>query len=157
MLKSIDYKLKRAEQKLQKKQTAADIYYQQQKEHGFDPFELDQEEYDMYRMSKLKDHGEMPQDMKKKIQGKIYGRMEERSYQEEMRKQHEKDILEEFARVYGYDINKHQPHPNNGEIDVEYLQAYIAECRAKEEKLAKEQALAKQKEALKGKITSNKS
>jgi hypothetical protein len=28
MLKSIDDKLKRAEQKLQKKQTAADIYYQ---------------------------------------------------------------------------------------------------------------------------------
>ena len=89
-------------------------------------------------MSKLKDHGDMPPDMKKKIQGKIYGRMEERNYQEEMRRQHEKDILEEFARVYGYDINKHQPHPNNGEIDVEYLQAYIAECRAKEEKLAKE-------------------
>ena len=33
----------------------------------------------------------------------------------------EKDILNEFARVYGYDINKHQPNPNNGEIDVEYL------------------------------------
>ena len=61
----------------------------------------------MYRMSKLKDHGDMPGDMKKKIQGKIYGRMEERSYQEEQRRQHEKDILEEFARVYGYDINKH--------------------------------------------------
>ena len=105
-------------------------------------------------MSKLKDHADMPPDMKKKIQGKIYGRMEERNYQEEMRRQHEKDILEEFARVYGYDINKHQPHPNNGEIDVEYLQAYIAECRAKEEKLAKEQALAKQKEALKGKVSS---
>jgi len=24
-----------------------------------------------------------------------------------MRRQQEKDILEEFARVYGYDINKH--------------------------------------------------
>jgi hypothetical protein len=92
----------------------------------------------MYRMSKLKDHSDMPPEMKKKIQGKIYGRMEERNYQEEVRKKHEKDILEEFARVYGYDINKHQPHSNNGEIDVEYLQAYIAECRAKEEKLAKE-------------------
>ena len=69
-----------------------------------------------------------------------------------MRRQHEKDILEEFARVYGYDINKHQPHNNNGEIDVEYLQAYIAECRDQEEKMAKEKALAKQKEALKGKV-----
>jgi phenylalanyl-tRNA synthetase beta subunit len=47
--------------------------------------------------------------------------MEERSYQEQMRRQHERDILEEFARVYGYDVNKHQPHHNNGEIDVEYL------------------------------------
>lgn len=36
---------------------------------------------------------------------------------------------------------------------MEYLQAYIAECRAKEEKTAKEQAFAKQKEALKGKVT----
>ena len=33
-------------------------------------------------------------------------------------------------------MNKHQPHANNGEIDVEYLQAYIAECRQKEEKRA---------------------
>ena len=33
--------------------------------------------------------------------------MEERSYQEQMRRQHERDILEEFARVYGYDVNKH--------------------------------------------------
>jgi len=56
MLKSIDDKLKNAEKKISKKQTSADIYYQQQREHGFDPFELDQEEYDMYRMSKLKDH-----------------------------------------------------------------------------------------------------
>ena len=70
-----------------------------------------------------------------------------------MRRQHEKDILEEFARAYGYDVNKHQPHPNGGEIDVEYLQAYIAECRAKEEKLMKEKALAAQKEALKGKVS----
>ena len=79
--------------------------------------------------------------------------MEERSYREEMRRQHEKDILEEFARAYGYDVNKHQPHPNNGEIDVEYLQAYIAECRAKEEKMMKDKALAAQKEALKGKVS----
>ena len=39
---------------------------------------------------------------------------------------------------------------------MEYLQAYIAECRAKEEKLAEkmeaEKSLAKQKEALKGKV-----
>lgn len=77
--------------------------------------------------------------------------MEERSYREEMRRHHEKEILEEFARVYGYDVNKHQPHPNNGEIDVEFLQAYIAECRKKEEKAEKDKALAKQKEALKAK------
>jgi hypothetical protein len=122
----------------------------------------------MYRMSKLKDQEPMPVDMKAKLQEKIYGRMEERNYRdemrryhekdllerEEMRRQHEKDILEEFAKAYGYDITKHQPHPNNGEIDVEYLQAYIAECRAKEEKMAKEQSLTKQKEALKGKVTS---
>jgi phenylalanyl-tRNA synthetase beta subunit len=43
-----------------------------------------------------------------------------------MRRKQEKDILEEFARVYGYDINKHQPKNKNGEIDVECLQAYIA-------------------------------
>jgi len=90
----------------------------------------------MYRLSKLKDHEQMPKDMKGQLQNKIYGKMEERSYREEMRRHHEKEILEEFARVYGYDVNKHQPHSNNGEIDVEYLQAYIAECRAKEEKLA---------------------
>lgn len=82
--------------------------------------------------------------------------MEERSYREELRRHQEKEILQEFARVYGYDVNKHQPHSNNGEIDVEYLQAYIAECRQKEEKLAEkmeaEKALAKQKEALKGKV-----
>lgn len=60
-----------------------------------------------------------------------------------MRRQHEREILEEFARVYGYDVNKHQPHNNNGEIDVEYLQAYVAECRAKEEQQAKQAALAK--------------
>ena len=49
----------------------------------------------MYRMSKLKDHGDMPKDMKDKIHQKIYGKMEERNYREEMRRQHEKDILEE--------------------------------------------------------------
>ena len=58
-----------------------------------------------------------------------------------MRRQHEKDILDEFARVYGYDVNKHQPHHNNGEIDVECLQAYIAECRAKEEQVLREKEL----------------
>ena len=75
----------------------------------------------MFRMSKLKDQGEMAPEVKEKLEKKIYGRMQERSMQEEMRRQHEKDILEEFARVYGYDVNKHQPHNNNGEIDVEYL------------------------------------
>ena len=152
VLRSIDEKLKQAEKKIAKKQTAAEIYYQQQKEQGFDPFELDQEDYDIYRMSKLKDQDQMPKQMKEQVHAKIYGRIEERNYREEYRRQHEKDILEEFARVYGYDVNKHQPHHNNGEIDVEYLQAYIAECRAKEEQMAKEQSLAKQKEALKGKV-----
>jgi hypothetical protein len=55
--------------------------------------------------------------------------------------------------VYGYDVHKHQPHHNNGEIDVEYLQAYVAECRAREEQEAKQAALAKQKEALKGSVS----
>ena len=41
MLKSIDDKLKAAEKKIAKKQTAQDIYMQQQREQGFDPFELD--------------------------------------------------------------------------------------------------------------------
>ena len=77
------------------------------------------------------------------MHGKIYNKIEDRNYREEMRRQHEREILEEFARVYGYDVNKHQPHNNNGEIDVEYLQAYVAECRAKEEQQAKQAALAK--------------
>jgi len=50
VLKSIDDRLKQAEKKIAKKQTAAEIYYQQQREHGFDPFELDQDDYDIYRM-----------------------------------------------------------------------------------------------------------
>jgi hypothetical protein len=37
-------------------------------------------------MSKLKDHGDMPKGMKEQIHGKIYGKMEERSYREEMRR-----------------------------------------------------------------------
>lgn len=53
-----------------------------------------------------------------------------------MRRHQEKEILHEFARVYGYDVNKHQPDPNGGEIDVEYLQAYIHECKMKEERMA---------------------
>ena len=159
MLKSIDEKLKQAEKKIAKKQSASDIYMQQQREHGFDPFELDAEDYDIYRMSKLKEQAEMPKEMRELIHSKIYGKIEERNYRDEMRRQHEKEILEEFARAYGYDVNKHQPHNNNGEIDVEYLQAFVAECRAREERMAKEQALAKQKEALKGKMagTVNKS
>lgn len=94
--------------------------------------------------------------MKGQLQNKIYAKMEERNYREEMRKHQEKEILQEFARVYGYDVNKHQPHPNNGEIEVEYLQAYIAKCRQEEEKMAEkleaEKALTKQKEALKGRV-----
>jgi prophage tail gpP-like protein len=41
MLKSIDEKLKQAEKKIAKKQTAAELYMQNQRENGFDPFELD--------------------------------------------------------------------------------------------------------------------
>lgn len=41
MLKSIDEKLKKAEKKISKKQTAQDLYVQNHREHGFDPFELD--------------------------------------------------------------------------------------------------------------------
>jgi hypothetical protein len=67
MLKSIDEKLKAAEKKIAKKQTAQELYYQQQKQHGFDPFELDQEEYDLYRLNKLKDHEDMPKDMKSSL------------------------------------------------------------------------------------------
>ena len=61
----------------------------------------------MFRMSKLKDQGEMAPEVKEKLEKKIYGRMQERSMQEEMRRQHEKEILEEFARGYGYDVTKH--------------------------------------------------
>lgn len=64
MLKSIDEKLKAAEKKIARKQTAQDLYYQNQKKYGYDPFELDPEEYDMHRLSKLKDHEDMPKDMK---------------------------------------------------------------------------------------------
>jgi len=105
-------------------------------------------------MSKLKDQKEMPKKMKEDVHAKIYTKVEERSYKEEQKRNQEKEILEEFARAYGYDVRKHQPHFNNGEIDVEYLQAFVAECRAREEKEAKERALAKQKEALKGKVQS---
>jgi len=54
MLRSIDDKLKQAEKKIQKKNSAQEIYLQQKRE-GFDPFELDNEEYDMYKISKLKE------------------------------------------------------------------------------------------------------
>lgn len=136
MLKSIDEKLKAAEKKIARKQTAQDIYYQNHKKYGFDPFELDHEEYDMYRLSKLKEHADMPKEMKAQLQNKIHNKLEDRHYQEEMRRHQEKEILQEFARVYGYDVTKHQPDPNGGEIDVEYLQAYIHECKMKEERLA---------------------
>jgi len=86
MLKSIDEKLKQAEKKIAKKQTANDMYMQHQRELGFDPFELDQEDYDIYRMSKLKDQGEMPKELKEQLHGKIYGKIEERNYREEMRR-----------------------------------------------------------------------
>jgi len=44
-------------------------------------------------------------------------------------------------------VTKHQPDPNGGQIDVEYLQAYIHECKMKEERMAEkmeaEKSLAK--------------
>ena len=61
-----------------------------------------------------------------------------------------------YARQYGYDINKHQPNPNNGEIDLECLQAHIAEVKMAEEKAARDKELAMQKELLKGSVGSNK-
>ena len=61
-------------------------------------------------------------------------------------------MMEQFAAAYGYDVNKHQPHHNNGEIDLEYLQAYVAECRAKEEKAAKEAHIKRQKDEFKAKM-----
>lgn len=61
----------------------------------------------MYRLSKLKDYGDMPKEMKGQLQGKIHAKMEERSYREELRRHQEKEILQEFARVYGYDVHKH--------------------------------------------------
>ena len=65
MLKSIDDKLKNAEKKINKKQTHADIYYQQQREHGFDPFELDQEEcIENTQLPKCKTKGQlMPEEV----------------------------------------------------------------------------------------------
>lgn len=71
--------------------------------------------------------------MKKQLQGKIHTKIEEKQYRDEVRRSQEKEILLEFARVYGYDVNKHQPEHCDGEIDVDYLQAYIAECRQKED------------------------
>ena len=93
MLQSIDEKLKAAEKKIARKQTSQEIYYQNQKKYGFDPFELDQEEYDMYKLSKLKEQGEMPKDMKAQLQNKIHLKLEERHYQEELRRHQEKEIL----------------------------------------------------------------
>lgn len=69
VLKSIDDRLKAAEKKIAKKQTAAEIYYQQQREHGFDPFELDQDDYDIYRMQMLKDYPDMPKEVKENLHG----------------------------------------------------------------------------------------
>lgn len=86
----------------------------------------------MFKLSKLRDHEEMPKDMKNQLQSKITNRLEERQYQEDLKRQQEKQILEDFARAYGYDVYKHQPDPNGGEIDVEYLQAFITECKMKE-------------------------
>lgn len=129
VLKSIDDRLKAAEKKIAKKQTAAEIYYQQQREHGFDPFELDQDDYDIYRMQMLKDYPDMPKEVKENLHGKIYNQIEDRNYREEVRRQKERETLMYYARQYGYDINKHQPNANGGEIDLECLQAHIAEVK----------------------------
>jgi uncharacterized protein (UPF0147 family) len=58
-------------------------------------------------MSKIKDNKEMPKNVKEQAHQKIYTKVEERNYREEMRRNQEREILEEFARVYGYDPKKH--------------------------------------------------
>ena len=75
----------------------------------------------MYKLAKLREIEDMPKEIKGQLSQKIYSKVEERNMREEMRKQEEKEILQEFAKAYGYDINKHQPHNNNGEIMVECL------------------------------------
>ena len=84
---------------------------------------------------------DMPRDMKAGLSKKIGNRIEERNYQEQMKRAHEREMLEEFARAYDYDVYKHQPYHNNGEIDIEYLQAHIARCRAQQEELDKKAAI----------------
>jgi hypothetical protein len=37
-------------------------------------------------MQKLKDQNEMPKEMRDQVQGKIYNKVEERNYKEEMRR-----------------------------------------------------------------------
>jgi hypothetical protein len=78
------------------------------KARGFDEFELDTDEYDMYRMSMLMDNKSgMPKAIKEQAHRKINQRLEERTYQEQMARAQEKQILEEFAAAYGYDPAKH--------------------------------------------------
>ena len=103
MMKSIDEKLKAAEKKLQKKQSIQDIY----SKNNVEQFDLDNEEYDMYKLAKLREIEDMPKEIKGQLSQKIYSKVEERNMREEMRKQEEKEILQEFAKAYGYDINKH--------------------------------------------------
>jgi hypothetical protein len=55
-------------------------------------------------MSKLKEQKNIPKNIKDQVHGKIYSKVEERNYREEMRRHQEREILEEFARVYGYDV-----------------------------------------------------
>lgn len=71
VLLSIDEKLKAAEKKIARKHTVQEIHYQNQKQHGFDPFSLEQEEYDMFKLGKLKEVKDMPQAMKNQVQGKL--------------------------------------------------------------------------------------
>lgn len=40
----------------------------------------------MYRLSKLKEHADMPKEMKAQLQNKIHNKLEDRHYQEEMRR-----------------------------------------------------------------------
>lgn len=64
----------------------------------------------MYRMSMLMDKAgasNMPKEMRQGLQKKISSKIEERQYQEEMRRAHEREFLEDFAKAYGYDVNKH--------------------------------------------------
>ena len=67
----------------------------------------------------------MPKDVKDKIYQQIWDKKMDRNYDEQLRKQAQKDIIDKFVKAYGYDVKKHQPNVKNGKIDIKILQAYI--------------------------------